>query len=1158
MSTLRLILAGLTHHRRIHAAVALGVAAATAVLVGALVVGDSVRQSLRDITLDRLGQIDEVLVTERFFRAELAAQIAASDGFGEHYDDAVPAVLLRGTLEKHDEEDFENVARANQVTVIGSDARFWKLGEGGPDAPPGEDQIVLNRPLADELGAKVGDEVTLRIPQLSDIPADSPMGRKGNLSRGLSQLKVTAIVPAEGLGRFGMHPSQQLRLNAFVATKTLQAALDQDGKVNAIFVAGKHRDRAAPEEASKRLQESLRPSLGDYGMTIEIVDRRGAARPVSADKAGEKPAGFDEDLYYSLASDSMLLPEALVQAVADNLTGDHPQPMYTYLANTIAGGSGREIPYSTITAIDSNKSLGPLLDKQGEPIVLADDQIVLNDWTAKQMGVAVGDEVRVTFFEPESTHGEAKEQTVAFTLAHIVPIRPVTDPHQVLANDRYLTPRLPGVTDQRDIGDWDAPFPFKQSRVKDADEQYWDDYRTTPKAFISLAAGRQLWGGRFGDTTSIRVAAGDEVSVDRLRKQLNLDAESLGFQFRPVKRYGLMASSGTTPFDVLFLMFSFFIIAAALMLVLLLFRLAIEQRSAEIGIMAASGMRRKRIRRLMMGEGLVVSCVGGLIGVAVGVGYAKLMIAALTSPDWWQAAVSTPFLRLHRDPLTLVIGYGCGVLASALTIIWSLRRLGTLSIRRLLAGESGDSDRLTGTRSKFTRSMAGGMLIVATLTGLMAVQLGGEVQIGGFFGSGALVLAACLTYVWWWLKTERPADAARSMGLMSLAARNAARSPGRSVLTIGLVASASFLIVAISAFQLGPSREGAGGYAIWAESDRPVHFDINTADGRYELGFDDDADKLLAEATTVPLRMHAGDNASCLNLYRPDQPRVLGVSPAMVAQSDPEGKHIFSWDGSAAKTDNPWRVLDEPLEGDNAPTPVVLDVNTARYSLQLWQGVGETYDIEDAQGRTVTLQIVGLLKNSIFQGDILMSEANFKRHFPDDSGYRLFLVSADERQLGAVTDTLETTLGDYGLDASRTAARLDSFFAVQNTYLSTFQSLGGLGLLLGTFGLATVQLRNVFERRRELALMRSVGFRRGRLARMVMIENAVLLGGGLGAGVLAAAVAVLPHFLLGGAAIPMTWLAGTLGLVLGVGLLAGLSAVRATLRAPILSALRGD
>jgi ABC-type antimicrobial peptide transport system permease subunit len=204
------------------------------------------------------------------------------------------------------------------------------------------------------------------------------------------------------------------------------------------------------------------------------------------------------------------------------------------------------------------------------------------------------------------------------------------------------------------------------------------------------------------------------------------------------------------------------------------------------------------------------------------------------------------------------------------------------------------------------------------------------------------------------------------------------------------------------------------------------------------------------------------------------------------------------------------------------------------------------------------LQVVGLLQNSVFQGDVLLGERTLLRHFPEVSGQRFFLIDAPEDKLAAASAALETTLGDYGLDVQPAVDRLAGFLAVQNTYLQTFQSLGALGLLLGTLGLATVQLRSVFERRGELALLQATGFRRSRLAAMVLLENALLLAFGLATGALAALVAVAPHVLVGGAAVPWLWLAGTLGLVLVVGLAAGSLAVRATLRAPLVPALRGE
>jgi len=441
-----------------------------------------------------------------------------------------------------------------------------------------------------------------------------------------------------------------------------------------------------------------------------------------------------------------------------------------------------------------------------------------------------------------------------------------------------------------------------------------------------------------------------------------------------------------------------------------------------------------------------------------------------------------------------------------------------------------------------------------------------------------------------------PAVSAGRANLVRLAMRNMARIPTRSTLTVGLVASAGFLIVSMSAFRLDPRQQGLrldsgnGGFALMGESDQPIYHDLSTDAGRAELGFSKADRELLSACRTIALRVKPGEDASCLNLYRPRQPRILGVPPELItrggfafadhlpldepaaeathtdAANQPTGAGIRSAGAANGEENsparpNPWQLLLHRLPPDTDGTPrvpVVMEKATANYSLHLWKGVGQTYEITDGQGRPLRLVIVGLLAGSIFQGDLLVSEQALLEHFPESGGYQFFLIETPPDKLPAVQDALERNLADYGFGTQTTGERLAELLAVQNTYLSTFQSLGGLGLLLGTFGLGAVQLRNVFQRRGELALMRATGFRRSMLARMVLIENALLLCAGLVAGVLPAGVAVLPHLFGHGAGVPFRSLAVMLGLVLLVGLAAGSVAVRAVLRAPLLEALREE
>ena len=110
------------------------------------------------------------------------------------------------------------------------------------------------------------------------------------------------------------------------------------------------------------------------------------------------------------------------------------------------------------------------------------------------------------------------------------------------------------------------------------------------------------------------------------------------------------------------------------------------------------------------------------------------------------------------------------------------------------------------------------------------------------------------------------------------------------------------------------------------------------------------------------------------------------------------------------------------------------------------------------------------------------------------------------------------------MELTSTVERINDLNAVKNTYLSMFQVLGGLGLVLGSVGLALVVLLNVFERRGELGMLRAVGFTTGMLKRMVLYEHLLLVVAGLAVGVVSALVSIAPAVALGGTEVPYTML----------------------------------
>ena len=220
--------------------------------------------------------------------------------------------------------------------------------------------------------------------------------------------------------------------------------------------------------------------------------------------------------------------------------------------------------------------------------------------------------------------------------------------------------------------------------------------------------------------------------------------------------------------------------------------------------------------------------------------------------------------------------------------------------------------------------------------------------------------------------------------------------------------------------------------------------------------------------------------------------------------------------------------------------------------------LGDTLDYIDEHGNAFKVKFVGQLADSILQGNLIIPESDFIKRFPSESGYRLFLIDGPEAKTKEISDELNNAMEDHGFEWVRTTQRLGELNAVQNTYLKTFQVLGGLGLLLGSLGLGVVVMRNVQERKSELALLRAIGFGKNSIKRFVLIEYISLLIGGLLIGTIAAGLAVLPAMLSPTADVPYALLGLTLG---GVLLLAGMwtwLATNLSLRGNLLEGFRGD
>ncbi len=1061
---------------------------------------------------------------------------------------------------------------------------------------PGPGRARINQALAAQLDAKPGDTVVLRFAKPSALSQDAVLSPRNEAVVAM-RVTVEEVMDGDWFGEFSLASGQRAALNAWVNEEELWKASGVTNRANLLLLPGGHEARAPSrlrvgvQRWADRLSPHLPAALGNalrravnpqrvpppaeaeatlahvtaelarhWRLTDAEIEVRAIEEPMTRTGGESMPPMIE------VATRRIFLDEAVGEAAVKprtRLLRDRPGygtddaarlaeasfvtngvPVLTYLANGLRFGD-RLTPYSMVTAAGAPWT----------PADLGDDEIVVNEWLAKDLGVKVGDQIELTYYDPDAG-AMLVERTNRFTVRQVVPLKG-------LHADRTLMPEFPGLSKAESTQDWDAGFPLEHE-IRDEDEAYWKAYRGTPKAFVSEAAGRAMWGNRFGHLTAVRYPLVDGVfpsgylAIVEANLLANLEPSDVGLVPRSVRAEALRAATSGQDFGGLFLGFSFFLVLAALLLMGLLFQFGVEQRLPEIGTLLAVGFRRGQVRRLWFGEGLVLALVGGVLGAFGGLGYAQAMIRGLGT-IWRDAVAGTP-LSFYVTPGTLLVGFLASVVVAGVTLAITIRRSFGRPPRELLAGTIA-TGRLGG------RSRGYGVAVVAGVGALglaaWAVLTGQGSNPGVFFGVGSLVLVAGLGGVAGWLRGMQGGgrDTVGGGALLTqgnLALRGTARRRSRSLATVGLLASGVFLVASLGVFRMDATRDahrrssGTGGFALIAESSLPVPVDLNTRSGREHFGLGDAA---LEGVGFVNFRVREGDDASCLNLDRAQRPRMLGVRPEALGG---RGAFRFGRLAKGVEGGSGWAALKGWREEDGRIVEVPAIGDAASIQWALGKSIGDTLEMEDERGRPFRVRLVGGVMNSVLQGSLVIDEDAMVRLFPGVTGYRWFLVDVGAGGEGAVSATLSRALSDVGLEVQPATRRLAELNAVQNTYLSTFQILGGLGVLLGSAGLGVVVLRNVLERRGELALLTAVGFGRRSVGRLVLVEHAALLAAGLGVGLAGAVVAVGPSVGASGADLPWASLGMTLGAVVAFGLGTTWAATRASVRGSLVGALRGE
>ncbi|KOH43067.1 FtsX-like permease family protein [Sunxiuqinia dokdonensis] len=1004
MNGIRYAIKSLLYFWKLNLTMVLGVALSTAILLGAFVIGDSVSYSLKQITLQRLGNTDWVITGgERLFRAELASEIASEEL------EASPLLFANGMAVLDGGK-----ARANQLQVWGVKAGFDTFAETDHLYELESNEAVINEQLAEVLGVEVGEELLLRVNKLSTFPANTPFVSADESTISL-RVKVKAIASLAQTGNFNLQAIQSAPKNIFVSLDFLNRQMQLDDLANVLLVNG-----SGLSETSLYKRIAVHWKLEDLNLSVR-----------------DNP-----DLSYTeLISDRVFIEPSVAEKLLNN---GETYPVFSYFVNQLKV-QDRVTPYSFVAGLPSKM------------IDLRAGEMIINRWLAEDLQAAPGDSIFVSYFEVGPLR-QLIEKSAWFRVTEIVEM-------EGQWADVNLMPDIPGLSDAGHCSDWETGVPVDLSSIRQKDEDYWTDFKGTPKAFINLNTAQELWGNRFGQSTAIRL---EGLQAADFEKQVlaELQPEDVGFQVKNAKEDGLQAAGQGVDFSGLFIGLSFFVLFAALLLAYLMLQLYLNFRRSEIGTLHAMGFSAHKIRQFFFFEATLLVLIGTLLGVPIGLAYNSLIMDAINTI--WRDIVRTSILNIHVTPLAIlqaILIVGIISLVSVWFVLRNYARQQVVAMQQTQSGKSGSG--------KWSFRIGLGLSLLSVLL-MFSQGIGKEINPMVFFISGfGLMPGLILLLNFALIRREKRTTEKLSFRFFSNQLVLADRR--RNILIVSFLSVGIFLVLSTGLNRKDLTRNadqpssGTGGYTFFAETSFPVLFDLNSPEGRFELGLED------SPADFVQFQALAGDDASCLNLNRVARPRILGFDPQKLDE-----QQAFTFVAKTEELDpaHPWLSLNQTLA--NGQIPAVADQTVIKWGLG--KSVGDTLIYQNEAGEPMVLKLVGGLANSVFQGNILIADSLFFANFPSVSGSQVFLVQAPETE----EENLRSAFRNYGLEITPAKERLLLFYQVENTYLNIFLMLGALGLLIGTVGLGILIFRSIYESRAQFALLEATGFRKQKIRRMTL------------------------------------------------------------------------
>jgi putative ABC transport system permease protein len=492
------------------------------------------------------------------------------------------------------------------------------------------------------------------------------------------------------------------------------------------------------------------------------------------------------------------------------------------------------------------------------------------------------------------------------------------------------------------------------------------------------------------------------------------------------------------------------------------FSITVAQRRREFAMLRALGATRRQVLATLSIEALVMGLLASVLGILAGLGIAAGVIQLFQA-----ASIDIPHSGLILAPRTVVVSLAVGMLVTFLSAVVPAAR--ATRVPPMAALQEG-STLPPGRFARFMPVVAG---VVAVL-GVLGI-------VGGMYGPGSttsrlgtIAFGAVLVFVAVAIASKyliRPLAGALGWPLQKvspvsgrLARDNAVRNPARTAATASALMIGLGVVVFVAVFAQGLKSSFVDAFDKVSRADFVVQ-----SQGFVPLPGDTAArlQSLPGVQTAAGLDMQQVQVAGKTSA-------ILGIDPALFKQV-----WRFDWLGGGS----------DALLGRLGSSNAILEEQTAS---TLNAKVGKTITVVTMDGRRKQLTVTGLYRDPMMLNGIVVGDAGYTALFTTPQQYMVFVGAAPGTDLAQEADQLKAALASVPTAQVKTAQEYkDSLVGQVNSLLNLVYGLLAMSVIISLFGIVNTLVLAVYERTREIGLLRAIGSSRRQVRATVRYESVI-------------------------------------------------------------------